>query len=55
MVLVTGMYTTGALPIVADSTNLKQETKQNANCDTVGARKKSISSLLVALKDWLLL
>ena len=38
MVLVTGILTKN-LPMVvfAESTNLKQEPRQNANCDTVGA------------------
>ena len=35
--LVTGMYTTSTKAVFADSTNLKQETKQNANCLAVGA------------------
>ena len=37
MVLVTGIYTTNIPTIFADSKILKQDTKQNGNCDTVGA------------------
>jgi hypothetical protein len=36
-VLVTGIYTTNVPTVFADSRILKQETKQTANCDTIGA------------------
>ena len=36
-VLVTGIETTGNPVVFADSRILKQDTNQNANCDTVGA------------------
>lgn len=38
IVLVTGIYTagTGTQVVFADSINLNQETKQNANCSTAG-------------------
>ena len=36
-ILSTGIYTTGIQAVFANSTNLKQETKQNANCNTIGA------------------
>jgi len=35
-VLVTGTYTTGNQVVFADSRILKQDTRQTANCDTVG-------------------
>lgn len=35
--LLTGLYTTNVPTIFADSRILRQDTKQNANCDTVGA------------------
>src|SRR5215831_13745729 len=37
MALVAGIYMTRTQSIFADSRILKQDTKQNANCDTVGA------------------
>jgi hypothetical protein len=36
-VLVTGIYTTSVPTVFAGSRILKQDTKQTANCDTVGA------------------
>ncbi len=35
-VLVTGIFTVNVQSVFADSRILKQDTKQNANCDTVG-------------------
>ena len=56
--LVTGIYTTNVPTVFADSRILKQETKQNANCDTVGGdstvsdscNQRSANNVMVAHK-----